>query len=911
MPAAFSRLQLAAALIEYDNDSEDPAIPHRSAQESAIFAHLRRNPAARPEPSSRHSNRQGGRSDLNSQNGRESALGTRRSRGSVDAMRNPFAADGGSEYDDEEETQSDLEVDLSSWGLDAFIPKEKGQRPKKGKEKQGSVPVRSRAISNGPQDVGPMANAIAHSRSASTLNMKRMSTSSRLELGEDNAADSLHRRRAASQSTIPVGSPTGTVAFPSHRPQTPTFSAIDGEQDQHVRSQSRASIGSRALVDEYADQRPRSMSQGTVLDQHSENNPFALPTPAQTSRFDPKGVHTRTYSNGSLGTRHLLDNEEAESVHSRESLQTRNRPYSVVELLRPKVLVMPSPLQSSRPPQDEPTREGFQLSRDGPPLPPGARTSRRLSMNLDSVPNPSNSFIPNPAADLSLAQKVFRNTLVAHQGGQYLGPESLPPRAINDGEQIEFEPPPVVVEDETLFYGAEEALPKRPAGKLYGKSLIDDLEARKAQMRGRQRQFTGDQRPTMMARENARASTWIDPATLIDKPRGPHAQGANLTRRGSSNVKPLLSFDDGKNQLQPPRLTKNASVFGVDTLWEREMAKLRELQEQEMLEEERRRKVEEEEARLKAEKDRIKKRKKQKKKGIVEPEDQVEIQTPSPPLEGDQVHIPDAPPILPDIKRAVVRRAPQVEDDDESSESDAGDVLPPRKPTAATTGWHSDSEDEDKAQNSTGPLRTTGVGLRNPQGPVPMAMRNSDSEEDVPLSTAKYLAASRLTRQAADSDEDEDKPLSRVLENKLNKSPMIDINFDKAASRLSHPESDEDEQPLALRASRLVLNPNADDDDKPLAFHPEQQRRTQYSMLAAQQQHSQLMMQAQFQNSMYFNNPMMAPPFFAPTMMNPMAMMPAPIPIPIPSPPPLHDEAKFRSVDRWRRDVVVDGESQR
>ena len=29
--------------------------------------------------------------------------------------------------------------------------------------------------------------------------------------------------------------------------------------------------------------------------------------------------------------------------------------------------------------------------------------------------------------------------------------------------------------------------PHRPAGKLYGKSLIDDLESRKAQMRSKQR----------------------------------------------------------------------------------------------------------------------------------------------------------------------------------------------------------------------------------------------------------------------------------------------------------------------------------------------------------------------------------------------------------------------------------------
>ena len=69
---------------------------------------------------------------------------------------------------------------------------------------------------------------------------------------------------------------------------------------------------------------------------------------------------------------------------------------------------------------------------------------------------------------------------------------SLPLRNMTcTGEQIEPEPvpevqepqpppaPPVVVIDDSNS--------KRPAGKLYGKSLIDDLESRKAEMRGKQR----------------------------------------------------------------------------------------------------------------------------------------------------------------------------------------------------------------------------------------------------------------------------------------------------------------------------------------------------------------------------------------------------------------------------------------
>lgn len=74
-----------------------------------------------------------------------------------------------------------------------------------------------------------------------------------------------------------------------------------------------------------------------------------------------------------------------------------------------------------------------------------------------------------------------------------------------------------------------------------------------------------------------------------------------------------------------------------------------------------------------------------------------------------------------------------------------------------------------------------------------------------------------------------------------------------------------------------------------------------------------MMMQAQLHNNMFFNPSMMGSGFFSPSMagpmmnpMNPMMMMQAPIPVP--SPPPVHDTAKFGRVDKWRRDVAVEGE---
>lgn len=61
------------------------------------------------------------------------------------------------------------------------------------------------------------------------------------------------------------------------------------------------------------------------------------------------------------------------------------------------------------------------------------------------------------------------------------------PRATEDGEQVQLEipeeeevPPTEVPLDSIIPAG-------RPAGKLYGKSLIDDLESRKAAMKSKQR----------------------------------------------------------------------------------------------------------------------------------------------------------------------------------------------------------------------------------------------------------------------------------------------------------------------------------------------------------------------------------------------------------------------------------------
>lgn len=430
----------------------------------------------------------------------------------------------------------------------------------------------------------------------------------------------------------------------------------------------------------------------------------------------------------------------------------------------------------------------------------------------------------------------------------------------------------------------------------------------------------------MMARgESANSapltSPLIDPATLKNRP-GANRQSSygslgsqNMLGRSNSNgAKPLLNFDDddkvqGLAPTRPLNATRNKSVFGVDTLWEAEMAKLQKMQEEERIEQEERRKREEADVGTRVDKKKLKKKRKGQDSTLTPPANEQEngliIQ------EGEtEPRISIEPPVLPDIKPTVRRTMPPPGNDDSDDESDDDDGIAPLR-AEVTAAWHSDSEEEDGLRR-----RTTGVGLRHPAQAklIQPQRRDLDSDEDVPLTVAMQRATIRNTRLPGgdDSDEDEDKPLAQVIREPKTKSSLLDIDFDNIGSRpLAGDDESDDEQPLGLRASRVMLG---DDDDKPLAFHPEQQRRTQYQMLAAAQQQQQqaMMMQAQFTNSMYFNpQAMMSAPFFAPTpmmspgMVNPVAMMQAPIPIP--SPPPIHDEAKFMSVDRWRRDVAIDG----
>ncbi|KAF9462636.1 hypothetical protein BDZ94DRAFT_1219541 [Collybia nuda] len=949
MASGFSRLQLAAALLEYDNDPEDPEAPHRSAHESAIFAHIRRN-GTRVPTASRNSEyldvsllSEG--ADAGQRGSIVNTMKSRTSRGSIDALRNPFGADDHMESEEEVEGEG-LEVDLASWGLDAFMLKDKPPRHNKTKSKtiglghphpMSSVPSHHPLTNNDAMRTFPR-RTIGASRSMSVggnleyfgiekaamdkqftlrADNRRRSIGSRLDLAGIEMPDVPVQRRRASSHTVFQTSTTQSIPFPtasgrSHSPkESGTESAVQTNTAPYLRERmlsntsmypKRSAKNESKITMDHARRTSTTTLTAKVL---ADDNPFSLRPPSRASRFDPKAAaHARTLSDASLGSRFLLDGDRMSVATGRVQTEQEHRRSTTLDLLRPKVLVMPSPLQPPAPPVSPPSenvRDGFHLSTDGPPLPPGARSTRRASGTLSiiqpSPPNPSNSFTPNPLIALSLSQLTFRNTLPI--GGQRSSgyTDGDLPRAIEDGEQAQFETFEPEGSHSPVTRDPDDTQTGRPAGKLYGKSLIDDLENRKAQMRGKQRVFTGDQRPSMMARgSQQRASTLIDPATLQTRPVSQHMDSYNPQmpgRRNSVNAKPLLNFDQDDKHLQPQKspIPNNRSVFGVDTLWEREMAKLKQIEIKERLEDEERRKREEENA-LKKDK-----RKKKRKGGSNNNSDE-----PHPTFLAGKTkpRVSAEPPTLPDIHQAPRRVPPQVGDDD-STESDGSQDAGPSSAQALHEDWYVGSSDEDKDDimlrhiTSTGPI--------NSSQNIPIVIPDDNSDDDVPLAATISRAIHRNTHlrpQHGESD-DEERPLSTLLPKKptiLSKSEF-GRSFD-----LQRQENEDDDQPLGLRVSKLEPSRASDDDDRPLAYHPEQQRRTQYQMMAQQQQ-QQMMMQAQMQNSMFFSPPsMIGSPYFGPSMM-PLMMQP---PIQIPSPPPTHDEAKYGRVDRWRRDVAIEGD---
>jgi hypothetical protein len=454
----------------------------------------------------------------------------------------------------------------------------------------------------------------------------------------------------------------------------------------------------------------------------------------------------------------------------------------------------------------------------------------------------------------------------------------------------------------------------------------------------------------MMARTPLnRSSTLIDPESLKQRPTSTMVRAdtsQSLGAAGLARRKTLINFDDdiagapkGSANLgvgNRPGAAGNAkSVFGVDTLWERELEKLRKIEAQEAEEAKRGETQGEETGKKKGKKGKGK----QKESSTAASPPELLV-SPSPSQE-----MPTSPSgaAVVSSRRSHMLRAPPPpvsgEDSEDEDDSDTSSVAGRPAVEARSTGWHSDEDD-------TGPRRTTGSGPRYPN--LPPRLRalqeqdnyqnqprgdDEDSEEDLPLVATIGRAVQRATivdpmgidgRRAGGDSSDEDAPLSKLLDQtklKISSPPLGASAFSPSANSKSQNDGEEDDEPLGLRVSRVMpsLNSQAftagggrdeDEDDRPLALHPDQMRKSQFIM-AAQQQQQQMMMQAataqmQLQQSMMFGAPsIMSAPFFGPPMAGPAMMIPPQMPG---TPPPMHDAAKLNRVDKWRHDVAVEEE---
>ncbi|RXK35985.1 hypothetical protein M231_06754 [Tremella mesenterica] len=465
-------------------------------------------------------------------------------------------------------------------------------------------------------------------------------------------------------------------------------------------------------------------------------------------------------------------------------------------LLRPKTLILPAPLRGSEPPPKvEKVPEGWTLGEK--PLPAQARSSILLGIEHGGWGKKEirQSMNLEPLFDLSRPMSVGGEGIEGDQGDGV--------GEMREGGMEEWEGP-------------------RKAGKLYGTSLMDQLEARKQAIKGRQRVFTGDSRPSMMSRPSLPS-----PQSAIPSPLSPnHPPG---DRRDS--LRPLLQFDsnpnlrssyvdpgDNRNSLLDPgqRISKSRSVFGVDQIWEKEMAKLKIMQEEEKVREE-------------AEKARIaalelrRKGKKNKGKGVEGKRSDSQMN------------------ITPSKNEMLVPM-----DDLLNAQQDRTSLLEPLSAEEDNLGSNSGlvGPDESNFEHSPPDLKIQTGGLVDASfdegdGAGENKEDESDDEEDVPLSKI----TPRKVQVEEDSSEDGDIPLSRFKSptkspidhgqytgdqsNSLSPSKGQSFNLPNSQSftlptgQLDTPtvqgeEGEDDDVPLLLR--KHVLKSCQEDDDIPLGI---------------------------------------------------------------------------------------------
>ena len=482
--------------LEYDNDPDDPDAPFRLAEESAIFRFLKGRPDPRnvimgydemPRKSvdflgvALPSETEGAMPSENQQPVQMQELRPRKSqemlasgrktpdgRRSVDLLARPSSElarlNGsmfrGGEGEDSEEEDGEMEtqgpeLNLASWGIDEFLVKEKPR-------------ARSRASSinayNAANTVGEGPRPRADSRASSNMlhdatagGGNHRSTGSRAQ----SIGNELEPWEAARTSTFNSRPRANSTADPTE------FASRNQQPPTHFPSRSRASS--------LSGQQLFAFPSTTAPVVEADPNPFEIPAPpaGNASRFDPKVIaHQRAVSIASLGSRYALADGASSEFHENASMMNSvaptvgSRPLSRLDLLRPKVLIMPALLQDAEEaaaPPPKPVRDGFIESTDARPLPPGAKSAQTRN----------SGFGLNPRSSMTLSQLTFRNSLMV--GGQRDPSFADLERNLQREEEEAPEPEP------------EETVPYRAPGKLYGRSLIDDLEARKDQLKNKRR----------------------------------------------------------------------------------------------------------------------------------------------------------------------------------------------------------------------------------------------------------------------------------------------------------------------------------------------------------------------------------------------------------------------------------------
>ncbi len=995
--APFSRIALAAALLEYDNDPDDPIKPKRSAQESAIFAHLRRSgPVPKPEsvleyddlPEPRRS-KDFLKVPLPSDDASlfapmEPTLGSRASidgRRSLDVLREHGEQFFQSTQEEEsEESHSDDDVDLGSWGLDTFIPPKSKPKEKPAK-RPGPSRVRpaSEHLDNPPNAQSPQS--ISYSQDAFNFANDPSSARPRARQMRTRTSSFMNDLGFSEDgSKGPIGN-----AF-SKRPQT-SYISSNLEDPVALESRPHSMMDLRSVP--FPTSRPGTPGPDFGTGEEAEDSKFVvpLPPPERLSKFDPKAARrARTESVGSwLSDAGLKSNAEARSqtlsnlsmgsprqrdendpgasgrpLSMAPSYMPENRRLSKMELLRPKVLIMPSPLRDVnnvqvRSKTDFRAREGFQETTGDRPLPAGFRESTLAArpgvrppvgpQSSGKLPN-SALFMSDSRMSLSASQLMFRNSLMVD--GQYLEDDKHMGRAHVDGEKIEM-----YGEDPEEVEAAYREL-HHPTGKLHGHSLIDALTARKDEIKGKKRSvhvcstyipmltdyfsvFTGDGRHSMMDRGPATRSTLIDPSTF-DKPQIAVVDGEgrpiNLEanrqisdgdRRRSAG--PLVDLNGVRPGLRAGMRTSQSrtSVFGVDTVWEREMSRLKKMEA-------------ENEADTQLHENQIQKKLKGK------PGDMSFSTTL--PNSAERMTSETAgtnmltPPTLPNVTLVTSRprpRMPKVSDNGSDEGHGAAERRRVSTATLGVKGWFAGSDDEDDRRPSS---RITGRfgPSSNPQAPRLPPVTGDSEDEDVPLSRIKP------TLKVSRSDSDEDEPLVKT-KSRLGVDPPT-LNPEPNPTPIETPEprpmpmndnEDEDEDdnvPLGLRASvnlhtsdKPSVNPGGDEEDEtPLGLRyaasaspnaSEHQRQQQMAMMLVQQQQQQAQQQMYLQQmarqSMAgFSNingaGLMAPAGFpafgaAPSMGMFGVTAPGPAGIPMVN---NADTAKIGRVDAWRKSVAAE-----